>query len=128
MKRDPVPELDILAVFEFLGGEPPHHIKTHGWTPVRCLIHGGNSASIHITANKYNCFGGCDFDGETHGDAYDLLNLVEGLSLAEAKALGEERGWIVGADLGRGHAGLVPKPHRTQRPDRAQRGRRPQRR
>lgn len=110
MALDPIPRLDILRVFEYLGGEAPAYVKSHAWTPVRCVVHGGMSASIHAEAQKYYCFG-CD----AHGDAYDLLRLVEGIELAEARELAEERGWVVGD--GRPVKG---PPRRTAPPSREQ--------
>lgn len=125
MIRDEVPELDIIAVFEYLGGEIPGHIKTHGWTPVKCPVHGGGSGSINQSANKFHCFGGCDFGpGQNGGDGYDLLRLLEGIELSEAKELAEERGWVVGG--GPGRRGPARKSTRPKRPDRSERGRKPQ--
>lgn len=124
MRSEPVPELDIIRVLEYLGVDIPVHIKTHGWTPIHCPVHGGGSGSLNQSANKFHCFGGCDF-GNNHngGDSYDLLNVMEGMSLAEAKELGEQQGWVVDG-VGRG-GGLAKKPRNTKRPDRTQRGRKP---
>lgn len=121
--RDPVPELDILRVFEYVGGEPPAHIKTHGWTPVRCPVHGGGSGSLNQALNKFHCFGGCDFGhGQNGGDGYDLLRVMEGMELAEAKELAESQGWVVsGPEVGRV---LARKPTRTRHTERG----RPERR
>lgn len=117
MIRDPVPELDIVKVFEYLGGELPPHIKTHGWTPVRCPVHGGGSGSLNQAANKFHCFGGCDFGpGQNGGDGYDLLRVIEGMELAEAKELAESQGWVV--DAPGGGRVLARKPNRTRHADR----------
>lgn len=89
MLRDPIPELDILKIFEHIGGQLPANLKTHGWTPVRCPIHGGFSGSINPKAGKYHCFG-CD----AHGDGYDLLEAAENIPLATAKEMAEEQGWL----------------------------------
>lgn len=122
MRHEAPPTLDIVKVLEYLGAELPVHIKAHGWTPIRCPVHGGMSGSLNVSANKFHCFGGCQFDNnESGGDAYDLLKLVEGYSLVEAKELAETQGWIVdGPDVGRV---LARKPTRTRhtardRPDR----------
>lgn len=118
MIHEAPPTLNIVSVYEFLGGELPVHLKANGWTPVRCLIHGGMSGSLNVAANKFHCFGGCDFGpGQSGGDAYDLLKLVEGYSLVEAKELAETQGWVVdGPDVGRV---LARKPTRTRHADRA---------
>lgn len=121
--RDEIERLDILRVFEFLGGEMPGHIKTHGWTEVRCLVHGGVSGSINPSIQKIWCFG-CDF----HGDAYDLLQEVGGYSLAESRDLAEQNGWAVSSD-GRVPRGPARRPYASaRRPERAERGRKPERR
>jgi hypothetical protein len=116
--RESPPELDILRVWEYLGGELPPHVKTHGWTPVRCIVHGGGSGSINASANKFHCFGGCDFGpGKNGGDGYDLLRVIEGIELAQAKELAESQGWVVdAAPVGRV---LARKPTRTRHADRA---------
>src|SRR5690606_15019537 len=103
MTREEIPTLDILKTWEYVGGELPLHIKPHGWTPARCPVHGGFSASINQAANKWYCFG-C----EARGDGLDLIMEVEGVSLAEARERATESGLVAGGDGGR--RGLARKP------------------
>src|SRR5690606_27400162 len=103
MTREGIPTLDILKTWEYVGGELPLHIKPHGWTPARCPVHGGFSASINQAANKGYCFG-C----EARGDGLDLIMEVEGVSLAEARERATESGLVAGG--GDVRNGLRRKP------------------
>jgi phage/plasmid primase-like uncharacterized protein len=125
MTREEIPTLDILRTWEYVGGELPLHVKPHGWTPARCPVHGGFSASINPAANKWYCFG-C----EARGDGLDLIMEVEGVSLAEARERATESGLVAGGDGGR--RGLARKPRegrsRVSLKSRAEGRRRDQRR
>jgi phage/plasmid primase-like uncharacterized protein len=107
MTREEIPTLDILKTWEYVGGELPLHIKPHGWTPARCPVHGGFSASINQAANKWYCFG-C----EARGDGLDLIMEVEGVSLAEARERASESGLVVGGDGARRGLGRKPREGR----------------
>lgn len=121
MTRDPIVRPDILRVYEYLGGQLPGHIKTSGWTPIRCIVHDGFSGSINPSLQKFYCFG-CD----ARGDGYDLLLLVEGIALNEARELAEQQGWLA-ASGGRAVKGPPRKSRHPARPDRTARGRKPER-
>jgi len=119
--REAPPTLDIVKVFEYVGGELPGYLKDHGWTPVRCPLHGGMSGSINVAANKFNCFGGCDLGkGHSDGDGYDLLREGEGIDLEAAREMAEEQGWTVDSGPARGPA-RRPRGTARKRPERPQR-------
>lgn len=100
--------VDILKTLEYVGGEAPAHVKTHGWTMTTCPIHGGFSFSINPHLNKWHCFG-CD-ERENHGDGYDLIQLVMGVSVEQARELVAEAGLASGGGNIRG--GIRRKPGR----------------
>src|SRR6185312_3594500 len=75
----PVPKFPIGPVYEELTGDTLP--RETGRLKILCPVHSENrpSAVIDLDANRWSCFG-C---GE-HGDAIDLVRLIEGVEFAEA--------------------------------------------
>jgi DNA primase len=122
MTRDPIPTLDIVRTMEYLGAELPLHIKPHGWTQMRCPIHGGVSCSINPSINRFYCFG-C----EAKVDGLDLIQAMMGVGLVEAREVATEAGLTTGNDDGR-RRGLARKPRVAKRSERRAPERRDRRR
>lgn len=116
---------DIVAVFEYNGGQMPHFIKDDG-LKVSCPFHGRDtnpSAIINVNRQYFTCFT-CD----ARGDSWSLIMEHEGLSFPEAMRFAVEQGWLDVADDGvtltGGHeADHNPAPARGRRKTRKRRKR-----